>query len=315
MTLEEQREVINKEIEVFDKKLKNILSIISNAYTYKHFKPKIRFFDSIKKISVEYSEYFEENNVIVFIYSFINNIIEIEPNISAQGHKYQSNEKLLYLLNNTSEISKIAYQFDTNGMEKLFSKYLIIHEARKNVLVNFKILSRKIKFKENEIAMKPLFFLFPKLNSFCIDSFLCDKYKISYIDKPNEKNLKELKATVKNKKTDRLHDVYHFISYKQERSHISFFTIMLSVCFDNGTFLLKSAGKTVSSKEEINQELSNQFTFNNEIVNFKSINNNTHLKSFFSKDFLTYKTKTCISFKKVLSKIHYLKTSNSIHEF
>ena len=59
----------------------------------------------------------------------------------------------------------------------------------------------------------------PKIKSFCIDTFLCEKFNIKFDIKPNRKNIRDAKQSVINSIKDA---VYEFLTYRRSKYAIVF---------------------------------------------------------------------------------------------
>ena len=190
---------------------------------------------------------------------------------------------------------------------ELINKYLVTYKNTLKALPKIKndifdLESEAVKL-ESKSTLKQLFNILKPIETFCLDSFLCDKFGITYDKKPNRKEVKKLKETIINyilpDKEDfhtRWNKVkYCFCYFEIKNGNILFHNHTLQVHFSNNDLYYTLGDYTRKSKKKINELLSNQFYYKGElIIDCNQVNSNIEgeykiekLKSILKTDFVS----------------------------
>ena len=314
MDLASRLKIKNNEHIILGNSIEKILSDIRTLFSYKNFKPIIQFSYAEKSFHVDYSSYFK-NNTLAFLYSVDKKNVSVTPLLFSDKNKTQCGENFLYFLKESNALSNIAFDFNNDTFCQFFTDFVRITHEINTIEQQITGLKRKIKFAKNTLKMQPFFKLLPRINDFCIDSFLCKEFNIQTNNNtPTEDNILELKKHILTTvNTDFIR--FNFVKYEQTRYSMEFIVLKMAISTTNGRITVKTKNKVLTSKKSINKILGQQFLFNNKIVNKSNIENNIHLKTFFGNNFLNEYSDNTISFELINKKIKALKTANLIHEF
>lgn len=157
------------------------------------------------------------------------------------------------------KLNKFIFNIDRKliieSMIEIKSNQKIINKIDKEIKKIKEEITLIEKNKEFNIIEKVL----PNFKDFCIDSFLCDQYKINYKGKPNKENISNLKKAIIKINQE---NVFSFLVKTIEKDSILFEEKYL-VVKGNGVYYLRG---TPRSKKAINEELSKQFYMNGKLA-------------------------------------------------
>tara|TARA_Y100000034_G_scaffold64752_2_gene78320 strand:- start:4598 stop:5572 length:975 start_codon:yes stop_codon:yes gene_type:complete len=157
------------------------------------------------------------------------------------------------------KLNKFIFNIDRElvikNMIEIKSNQKIINKIDKEI----KKLEEEIILIEKNNEFNIIDKVLPNFQTFCIDSFLCNKYNISYLDKPTRKDISKLKKAIIELNQEK---TFSFL-IKTIKNEFIFFEEKNLIVNNNGTYYLQS---TARSKKEINKVLSKQFYMNGEIA-------------------------------------------------
>lgn len=301
-----------KEYKNLEKSIKVLEKTLTNIFTCEHndqkIIPELELHHSKIQFKVDFSKYvYHLKGTTSFFFHILlkNNEVEVISNASFFNNSYyiHSLEDFLSFQSVCTVVSKMMADLDLD----LIKKHLITY---KNTLKSLPEIKSEISNLESESAkfeskstLKQLFNILKPVESFCLDSFLCDKFGISYDKKPNRKEVKKLKERIINyilpDKDDfhsRLRRVeYYFCYFEIKNGNILFHNDILKIHLSNNDLYYTLGDYTRKSKKKINELLSSQFYYKDDlIVNCNQVNQNLEgehkieeLKSILKTDFVS----------------------------
>ena len=276
MTLDE----LSNQLDSKKQELKDNESILkqSNAFISEMFKinsgvPEVTYNDNLCFFRIDYTDIsnFKGNESLCFKLCLVRNKINVISNIVFQNNNYQLNEDKTFdyienFYKQIKEIKELFCSFEHNNIIPLLEILKSHKKKQKNTKEAIEVLENAIVAKNNEGTFNLIERVIPSIKFFCIDSFLCDKYNIDYIDKPNRKDIALLKEKV-NKGLEDRNDAFlqfEFLLKKQNGSSIEFPTIKLHV-YENCELYLYT-DKVIKTKKGVNNILLNQFLYKKELM-------------------------------------------------
>jgi hypothetical protein len=209
-----------------------------------------------------------DRRTISFDFSQAKKEIRIKPNLEIQYYnsamEIQESKKYMESFSNIlNQINNTVYDFDETLMHEYFKTIKDDIKIKNNLVKQIEIIKNDIIKIEKSKEFNVLELVIPKIKEFCINSFLCDKYGITYEGTPDRKNVKVLKETIMKNLIDKTTE---FLIYEQNAEIICFQALTLTECKETGDVTINHNYKNNKSKKFINNILAEQFKYDNKFI-------------------------------------------------
>ena len=245
-------------------------------------KPVVTHNDSGKHFHICFDHFFPSDYYkdIYFKFSFASKEMRVVPYTLFQytGNTLEKEESKRIFDEFTSilsEINDVIYSFNNNEVIKAIVSLKNLLKERKKLEIIKKDIDNEIIKIQNSKTFNIFELAIPQLKTFCIDSYMCDKYCIEYDGKPTRSDLKILKNKIISGNSRTTNMPLEFLIYEQDNMKLEFTNAIIDLDLEKGTFCLMCGyNPTLKTKKSINDYLSKQFTFNNKLYKKEDIEKN-----------------------------------------
>jgi hypothetical protein len=319
MDLKKQLKNNNVNIKNIKIKLNKIEKEIKYLLIYNGVFPSFNYDYKNMISSLTYNINLNSNELTITTSYLINNNDLMLKNITNLKDNYISIEKNLQIMDIQKEIIALSNSVSTEKIIYLLGEYhtyfvkkIELNSEKYEIENNIRMSTKDTKFfKFQEI--------FPYVENFCIDSFLCKKYGVDFNEKPSIENRKELKLKIiesskmHNKKIENI----TFIVCKKHSNFegLVFNNKILTINIKKGTYCLGSGKNKQTSKIKINESLQKQISYNNKTISRDVLCSQKCLIDFFGVDFMKFKRIGYLEFNYILNELPRLHIKNKVSNF